>query len=353
MMGLDSLFDLATTKHVPVKSTIELLAPCNLNCIHCYVTHDKKNALTFEVVCSLLEQMQEAGGLYVSYTGGEIALRDDLLAIVKESRRRHFAVQLLSSGTLWGPHDWDDIAAANVHSVRLSVYGMTADVHDRVTQRPGSLGKTQATALGLLERGVSVAISAPILDINTQQISDLFAWAESIGAEIATTSDITWTDRNSSHTAQHNAGFEQLVQLYRHDRIQAHTVLDNPCEKSATESPCSVGQYSTFIQCTGDVMPCINWPYSAGNVLKERYIDIWRYSPVFNFARHLKWQQLTSCTTCGDAKSCSPCAGMNLRETGTVASPSPTVCNSTAAKTTALFGKTQQTRRNSRLRIVS
>src|SRR5688572_2444389 len=87
----------------PHSVTIELLAPCNLRCPHCYVTHSAKNKLSYEVVVDLLDQMAALGVFSVTFTGGEVGLRKDLFELIAEARQRRFAVYLLSSGTLWGP----------------------------------------------------------------------------------------------------------------------------------------------------------------------------------------------------------------------------------------------------------
>src|SRR5205814_1962851 len=87
-----------------------------------------------------------------------------------------------------------------------------------------------------------------------------------------------------------------------------------------------------------------NWPRSGGNILADRYLDIWRNSKEFAGARAVTRRSFTGCTSCGDQGDCHPCAAMNLNENGSVAEPSRTVCDDTAAVTTVKYGASKQLR---------
>ncbi len=344
-------------RNVPLGSTIELLAPCNLHCTHCYVTHSKKNRLTLPVLVDLFDQMAEAGSFSVSLTGGEIGLRKDLFQIIEAARQRYFAIRLLSTGTLWREQHWDRIAELAVQDVRMSVYAVDAAVHDTVTCTPGSHTKTMTSVMGLRERGVNVTLACPIMATNAHEVLRVVELGEQLGVDVAIDPRITWTDASNETPATTRASVEQIAEVYRDERVRKRFA---PSEQSCAapqddDTPCSVGRQYSFIQCTGDVLPCSNWPRSCGNVLEQRYLDIWRNSLGLGFARSVSHKMLTGCDGCGDRGDCHPCIAMNLQERGSVALPAQTTCDSTAAQAIAFFGASRQQQHggHARLRVVA
>lgn len=342
MRLLQSIYERAAALSIPIQSTVELLAPCNLKCPHCYVTHSKKRALTLPVLEDLFAQMAGAGAFAVTLTGGEIGLRKDLWNIVGAARSHHLAVRLLSSGTLWGEDDWDQIVAHGVQEVRVSLYSLEPRIHDLVTLSEGSFERTMGTIEALDARGIKIDVACPVLAANVASVPDVVVWAEERNMGVVIDPNITMTDRSHADPKTTAASSEQLVALYRNERIRAHfKVGDEACNRTSADKPCSVADYATFIDSEGEVFPCVNWPESGGNIKNTRYLTIWRESPVFLAARGLTLAEMATCNGCGAKGQCSPCAGMNLRERGTLALPSTTLCSTTSSKlsASASFGR--------------
>lgn len=333
---LSSLYRAAERKHVPVGCNIELLAPCNLACVHCYVTHSVKSALTLGVLERLFTDLAEAGSFSVTLTGGEIGLRRDLFEIIAAARRRYLQVRLLSSGTRWGPDEWHRLADLGVSSVRMSLYSSRAEVHDAVTQTPGSFERTVATALGLKERGVAVAFACPVMQLNVDDVGDLFSFADHLGVGLVIDPVISVTDNGGTAPTRTRASYDALRRMYADSRVRGRLQSIDPCEPASdTRRPCAVGQYAAFVRSTGDLYPCSRWATAAGNIVRERFIDLWRNSPVFRQARSLTLGDLTGCSSCSNRAHCHPCAAMNVQDNGSLERPAEAVCRTTAARVDA------------------
>jgi MoaA/NifB/PqqE/SkfB family radical SAM enzyme len=73
-------------KRAPLEVSIEVTRRCPLECLHCYNNlpmsdHAARAAeLTFDEHCRLLDELVEAGCLWLLYSGGEIFARKDFLA---------------------------------------------------------------------------------------------------------------------------------------------------------------------------------------------------------------------------------------------------------------------------------
>jgi len=330
---------------IPTSATIELLSPCNLRCVHCYVTHSKKTVLKYPVVVDLLDQLAAAGTMTVTFTGGEIGLRKDLYDIIRAARERHFQVKLLSSGTRWTETDWNRIAELGVEAVRFSVYGSCAEVHESVTLSKGSFEQTLASALGLKARGIYVGFAVSVMHFNAHDIGNLIELGAKHDISVVVDPNITHTDVGNAGPAATRATFEQLVAMYGDTRVRALLHGEDSCSApDPTLKPCGVGEKSVFIRSTGDVHPCSRWPIAGGNILDRPVLDIFRSGDSFNDARALRFETLSGCAGCGDASVCSQLAAMNLQENGRLGQPSIAVCETTAARSTSFYGQSKQQR---------
>jgi MoaA/NifB/PqqE/SkfB family radical SAM enzyme len=73
--------------HLPLNATIEVTRRCPLTCAHCYNNlpmGDREAArreLTFDEHRRILDEIADAGCLWLLYTGGEIFARPDFIEI--------------------------------------------------------------------------------------------------------------------------------------------------------------------------------------------------------------------------------------------------------------------------------
>ncbi len=82
---------------IPLYGYFELTYKCNLECIHCYadVPHVGKE-LHYNEIISVLNQLANAGMLYICFSGGEPLIRKDFIEIMAHARALGFAVTILT-----------------------------------------------------------------------------------------------------------------------------------------------------------------------------------------------------------------------------------------------------------------
>jgi sulfatase maturation enzyme AslB (radical SAM superfamily) len=168
----EALREKAVQKQIPLVAHVDLTYRCNLQCVHCYLTNGKKELeCSTEEIKDILEQLANAGTLYLTLSGGEIFLRRDLPEIVRHARKLHFAVRLLTSGTLIRDEMVDEIAEWHPELIAFSVYDLNPLVHDAITKRKGSLEKTLKIIDALKEKGVPIKISSVLMQSNIRWLS--------------------------------------------------------------------------------------------------------------------------------------------------------------------------------------
>lgn len=129
---------------VPLNGTIEVTRRCPLTCAHCYNNlpmGDRTARLsepTYEEHCRILDEITEAGCLWLCYTGGEILARKDFLEIYTYAKRKGLLTTLFTNGLLITPKVADYLVQWRPFAIEITLYGRTRATYERLTGIPGS-----------------------------------------------------------------------------------------------------------------------------------------------------------------------------------------------------------------------
>jgi radical SAM protein with 4Fe4S-binding SPASM domain len=112
---------------------IELLARCNLRCIHCFMggAPERTESLTAREVLSLIADLNAAGGRYVTLSGGEPLLHpafDDIARFVADLG---LMGTVISNGTAIRPRSLDLIAALGFN-LAISLDGISDPINQQI-----------------------------------------------------------------------------------------------------------------------------------------------------------------------------------------------------------------------------
>jgi MoaA/NifB/PqqE/SkfB family radical SAM enzyme len=292
LTNYERLIRVASRAHVPLAVLFEVTHRCNLGCEHCYLTEGPmgrprptREELTLDEVRRALDQLAEAGTLFVSFTGGEVFVRRDFLEIVAHARSLGFSVTVFTTGTLLTPETAAALADLHPLSVEVSIYSARPEVHDRVTKIPGSHARSLRALRLLRERGVVILIKSPIMSLNADELGDLVALAEELGAGYGF--DPMLMPRRDGDRAP-LALAPSLAQMRRFlaDPVLARE-LHQPvkCLPEQGEELCGTGRRTCMISPYGDVFPCGVHPHPAGNLRERSFAEIWHGSPLLHDLR--------------------------------------------------------------------
>ena len=85
---------------VPLGVQFDVTYRCNERCVHCYLDHDDHGEMTASEYKKLLDELAQAGVLFLTMSGGEIMLRKDFFEILEYARALMFSVKLKTNGVL-------------------------------------------------------------------------------------------------------------------------------------------------------------------------------------------------------------------------------------------------------------
>jgi radical SAM protein with 4Fe4S-binding SPASM domain len=322
---------------VPLSAHLDLTYRCNQRCIHCYLDHDDQGEMSTSEIRDLLDQMARAGVLFLTVSGGEVFLREDLFPILEHARALLFSVKLKTNGTLIRERHAVRLRALGIGQVQVSIYSHRAEVHDAVTQAPGSLECSLAGIRLLRALGIRVVVANVLMRQNARDHAGVKALASELDAEFTIDPTITPPMNRDPSILALNLPRGELERIFRDETVVGDvgcfTAPPGPLDDSILGGiPCSAGHTLCYVSPYGDIYPCVQFPLSCGNLRLQPFAEIWRHSPQFQEVRSIRVRDLTTCSSCVHVGTCTRCPGLAYLE-GNVRGPSTADCEKSFVRT--------------------
>jgi AdoMet-dependent heme synthase len=248
-----------------------------------------------------------------------------------------FNVKVKTNGVMIHEPEARRLRELGVEQMQLSVYSHRPEVHDAITKLPGSLKRTVDSIKFLKSQGLKVTLSNMLMTGNRNDHKGTQALAKQLG--IAYTLDPTVTPMMDGNTSNLHLRVDDdnLDQLFADPElvgnVEEYCKPPAPVDEDAMEGySCSAGHTACYISPYGDVFPCVQFPLPTGNVRRQKFADMWYRSPQMQEVRSIKIKDLTVCSSCSHAGTCSRCPGLAYME-GSMRGPSTTDCEKSFHRT--------------------
>ena len=288
----EQLIRLASRAHIPISVLFEVTHRCNLGCEHCYLSEGPvgrprptREELSLEEIRRILDQLAEAGTMFLTLSGGEVFLRRDALEIVAHARSRGLSVTVFTTGTLLTPEAATRLADLHPLSVEVSIYSAQPEVHDRVTRCPGSHARSLRALRLLKERDVIILLKSPLMSLNSEEYHGIVELAEELGAGYGF--DPMLVPRRDGNMAPVNLSLDrqQLYNIFSDPVLAKELSQPVKCLPLPGEEICATGRRHCLISPYGDLFPCMVFPVPAGNLREKSFHEIWTGSPLLKDLR--------------------------------------------------------------------
>lgn len=325
--------------NIPIRMLVEVTSRCNLSCRHCYIPERVDPGLATEELKSLLSELADAGCLELSLTGGELFTRPDWFEIAKFARQKHFALRILTNGTLITEEMAEQLGSLHLLSLDMSIYGAKAETHDAATNAPGSFEKSTKALQVCRQRGISTRIKCLLMKDNASEAEEVIELAKGLDAGYLFDPCVTPKTDGDQAPLNHQIDEHDIFSVFSKLRKKHLSLLHetarvereaNRTGRSAPE-PCDAGVSAGFIDARGDVYPCPQLLVNLGNVIDESIEHIWHSSEQVMRFRDLRVKTPHGCSDCKMAILCVRCPGLALLEDGDFLGPSSRACKTMEA----------------------
>jgi len=327
----------AHARRLPVDAVIELTHRCPLACVHCYNNlppGDRAAAgreLSTEEHFRLIDEIAEAGALWVLLTGGEVLTRGDFAEIYLHAKRRGLLVILFTNGVLLTPALADLLAEYRPFYTEITLYGSTAETYERVTRVPGSFARCLRGIRLLRERAVPLRLKSMLLTINQHERESMRRLAEEeFGCAFKVDPMIHGRLDGGAEPLRYRLSAERIVAIDREDPARAAE-----WRRLAARLGGAAGGERTRYRCGGGTMAFTVDPYgmlrlcslSAGegfDVRRGGFRAGWEeWMPCI---RGAEITRRTKCTDCSLAPLCGMCPAQGMLAGGDGETPVDFLC---------------------------
>ena len=285
----------AFAQAVPLNCQIEITYRCNHLCTFCYNSPTGAREMTTPQIFEALRKISDYGVLYTTLTGGEALCHKDFFKIAEEVRRLGMALRVYSNGYLLADRRLvRKLRALDTMEVEISLHGATAESHEALTRIKGSFAKTIKAIENLTAEGQKVLLKTPITRLNQNELFEMKKLANDLGQRINFDAVITPKDDGNCDPLALKAD-EDFVQKFwgewygeLHDGQKPPRA--NHCAADGNAN-CGTGRSGFTIDPYGNILPCVAFRRSAGNILEvDDFGQLWTQSPVLNEVRDLSVQ---------------------------------------------------------------
>ncbi len=309
-------FDMPFSK-LPILSEVAITYRCNLKCTFCYAgcncttnpVGDDREMSADEIKQVLRKIYEDAEVPSVSFTGGEATLRDDLPELVQCAKQLGMRVNLITNGTRINQDRAQLLADSGLDSAQVSLEGVTAEVHERVTAIKHSFPKTVAAVHNFKAAGVLVHTNTTI---NRDNLHECVKMPEFVRREL----ELEKFSMNLIVPTGTAALNRRLVVRYTEvgpilveiaEAAKRHDVefmwysptpmcMFNPVAHGLGNKGCSACDGLLSVGANGDVIPCASYNESVGNILNGDVLDVWNSKRATQFRdKFLAHPQCQSC----------------------------------------------------------
>lgn len=300
---------------------IEIANECNERCLHCYIPHElKTKTIDSSLFYKIVEEGRNLNILNVTLSGGEPLLHKDFVGFLKRCRELDLSVNVLSNLTLLTDEIIDEMVNNPLLCVQTSIYSMNTEIHDTITKVKGSLEKTKTNVLKLLNMGIPVQISCPVMKQNKDSFREVVDWGKEHNITVATDYVIFASYDHTSCNLVNRLSLKEIKEVFDSQLTKEYAVyLYNSAKEkyamTADDPICSICRYYLCISAEGDVFPCVGWQNNKlGNIQEKSIKEIWQDSSEIKCLREIKRNSFPSCVSCEDRGYCAVCMMSNSNE---------------------------------------
>lgn len=325
---------------------------CNLKCVHCRAAAElgrSPEELNTQESFALVDQIVAFSDPILVLSGGEPLYRDDIFDIAGYASQKGLRVALATNGTLVDDEIADQIKAAGIQRVSISIDGLGEDTHDSFRGVPGAFHAALEGGRLIKSRGVELQINTTVTQHNVEELESILALAEQEGAkalhffllvpvgcglEITEQQQITGKDYeqvlNWIYDASRRSSIEMRATCAPHyyrvirqrAREEGRKITVQSDGMAAMTKGCLAGSGVCFVSYKGEVFPCGYFPVAAGDTRSTPLEVIWKESTLFHELRDTSLLE-GDCGICEYKNVCGGCRARAYGETGNYLAEEP------------------------------
>ncbi|MFH1245554.1 MAG: radical SAM protein, partial [Candidatus Omnitrophota bacterium] len=173
----------------------ELTFKCALRCRYCYADCYNKEEffpgeLNTERVKGILDRLEEAGIIWLCFTGGDPLTRGDFLELYFYAKKKGFIVTIFTNGYSMTAEIAGYLAKTPPFVIEMTLNAVSEDLYERMTRVKGSFKKTMRGIGRILEAKLPLKIKTQITRENVQHVPEIKKYVQGLGLSFCSSVDL-------------------------------------------------------------------------------------------------------------------------------------------------------------------
>jgi radical SAM protein with 4Fe4S-binding SPASM domain len=264
----------------------------------------------------VINKVKDAAIFIVTFTGGEPTLRDDLPPLLQYAQNSGLVSGLITNGRKLSDKGYvKSLADAGLDFVQITVESHIPEVHDKMTCSPGSWNETVEGLRNALESKIYVSTNTTLTRLNVDGALETMEFLKNLGVKSFCCNSLIYSGRGESSSKELALPIGRLKEVLSKLEARAYELgltfswftptrycELNPVNMGLGVKSCSAALMNMCVGPNGDVYPCQSYFKSLGNILSDRWADIWN-NPLSVELRARKYAP-SKCVDCEDFKTC-------------------------------------------------
>jgi radical SAM protein with 4Fe4S-binding SPASM domain len=270
-------------------------------------------------ILSLVDEIAEAGCLFLLITGGEPLLRKDFPEIYRRAKEKGLLVTVFSNGTVITESTLALFQSLPPHCVEISLYGATAATYENITGVAGSYERCLDGVKKLLESKIRVRLKTILMTLNRHEFADIENMARAFGVKFRF--DAAIFPRINGDKGPMNLRVDPAEAIEREfsDKERVRTwknYIETRQQWSTTESlyRCGAGLTGFHIDPYGNLQPCLMTSNIKYDLSKGSFMSGW--NGIVSSIRDKKTKKGFACNQCDKKDLCGFCPAFFELENG-------------------------------------
>ncbi len=332
---------------------------CNLRCKHCYANAGKADdELSFEEKLELVKQLDDAGVVAISFSGGEPLISKDFWKVAEFASSLGFHISIATNGTLITPEVAEGLKRVGVSYVEISLDAASPETHDSFRGVEGAFDRALDGIRNCVKAGILTGIATTATKLNISEIPEIVSLAEDLGVYRLVVFNFIPTGRGKEITELDLSVEERKWLLeFLYDSLQRSNLQvlstspifavvavekvlrgkgervtpthfadvcmpsDSALVLSDFLGGCGAGRLYCGIQPNGDITPCVFIPVVVGNYRKG-FLKIWQENSILESLRDRDSFDY-ACKDCDYRYICGGCRARAYGYFGDLKGPDP------------------------------
>ncbi len=288
----------------PVLSELAVTYRCNLKCAFCYAgcnltqnpINSDKELTTKELKAIISKIFHQAKVPSISFTGGEPVLRKDLPELISHAKALGMRVNLISNGTMIDKKKADELVAAGLDSVQISIEGVDAETHDHLVGKQGAFDLSVAAVKILKETGIHTHTNTTLSRYNIEQAALFPEFVKnSLGLKkfsmnmMIPSGSVSGNENLKLYYSEMGNYIEKIIAESKIHDVEfmwyspIPICMFNTITHGLGNKGCSACDGLISVAPNGDILPCASYDKTVGNLLNLDFKSIWQDKPAKYF----------------------------------------------------------------------